>query len=150
MNRSYDEYDQSRPLSKGALDRFLAIQDRIGAILGARLEAWYQAEHDTGTPYGSHLVSVDGDGLHYEVKTRDDWWARGHFTVPLDILTDPDFEANCAAKVAARERAAAEKKTAEVAAKHAAAETHDRREFTRLAAKYAGVDPTADERSVTP
>lgn len=105
MSYIYDEDDQRRPLAMGALNRFLSIQDRIGFILEDRLSTWHQAEHDSAPPYGSRLASVDRDGLHYEVQARDDWWPTGRFTVPLSILTDPGFEANCAAKMAARDAA---------------------------------------------
>ena len=146
MSRTYDEYDQDRPLAKGALTRFLMVQDRIAAILADRLETWHQAEHGQGTPYGSRLVSVDWDGLHYEVQSRDDWWPTSRFTVPLDILTDPDFEAACAAKGAARTAADAAQKAARTAQEARDQEARDQREYARLSAKYA---PTI-ERSTQP
>lgn len=152
MSRIYDEYDYDRPLAKGALTRFLQVQDRIKAILESRLEAWYQAEHGTGTPYGSRLASIDWNGLYYE--RREDGWTHERFTVPLEILTDPDFEATCAAKVAARQKAKDDQAKAGAAARRGAAvrtargkEARERAELARLAAKYGEPAISTSERS---
>jgi hypothetical protein len=145
MSRTYDQWDMDRPIAQGAIDRFLSLQQRIEAVLETRLDPWHQAEYGTAVPYGTRLKSIDYKGLHFEVWPHYEDRPQSTFVVPFEILTDTDFEATCAAKLAARAAVAVEKAAAEAKTKRAnAARTRranverERTTYARLHAKFGG------------
>lgn len=129
--------DADAPLTQVDFDLALSLAARIGRTAERRLPLWLRANgHEAGNARYASFTGLDDGGeinLHYSgYERRDD----EHYTLPLEILLAPDYEAQAATQIAALEAAAATAKAAKEAKEQMARERHDRATYERLRAHF--------------